>query len=619
MKLTTAGRAAMVNPDNTGTAPVRISEIGVTGQSFVATAALTSLPGEIKRLRTFAGAAVADDTIHVTLRDDSVDQYTLWGFGLYAEGGLLVATFCATSPIMEKSAQAMLLLAVDGRIEDVLATSLTFGDTDWMNPPATTTVQGVVELADNDETIAGVDSTRAATAAGIKAALNARFGATAPSAFVKPLLALTTAALLRGALEIKSAALRDEGAGKGLDADLLDGQQGAYYLDWENLTGKPQAFPPSGHRHAWGALDNVPNTASRWPTWGEVTEKPTAFPPSNHVHAAADVQTGVFDVARIPDLDQAKITGLVAALAAKAARFNPQFTGTGIKIGAENAGESVIAFGVDDFYHYSNPGAIGIFSTAKGQVLQISKSNKWAEFYGTVAAPNFVAMDYGNNGGFVQIGNDCQLIDVGRSNAFQLRGLQNPATGYIFYGNADNYIGWNGSSFVANDKTLWHAGNFTPDSKASLNASVTFADVYAFRGNGTGVIFLGRGDRYLFWDGSSYQMPGAQLVVDGGFQKGSSRELKNIDGPLPYGLADLMRIETAIGSYKEEYLDDGGRKRLFVIAEQLREIVPEPVFDEAVEFGGRHLPGVEEGQLVPLLIKAVQELAQRVVALEDRR
>lgn len=31
----------------------------------------------------------------------------------------------------------------------------------------------------------------------------------------------------------------DEGAGNGLDADTLDGQQGSYYLDWTNVTNKP--------------------------------------------------------------------------------------------------------------------------------------------------------------------------------------------------------------------------------------------------------------------------------------------------------------------------------------------------------------------------------------------
>jgi GH24 family phage-related lysozyme (muramidase) len=34
----------------------------------------------------------------------------------------------------------------------------------------------------------------------------------------------------------------DEGSGNGLDADSLDGQQGAYYLDWNNFTNKPALY-----------------------------------------------------------------------------------------------------------------------------------------------------------------------------------------------------------------------------------------------------------------------------------------------------------------------------------------------------------------------------------------
>ena len=43
-------------------------------------------------------------------------------------------------------------------------------------------------------------------------------------------------------MQLGSAALKDEGAGHGLDADLLDGQDGSYYLAYGNLTGRPRSF-----------------------------------------------------------------------------------------------------------------------------------------------------------------------------------------------------------------------------------------------------------------------------------------------------------------------------------------------------------------------------------------
>lgn len=42
--------------------------------------------------------------------------------------------------------------------------------------------------------------------------------------------------------------------------------------------------------------------------WSGVQNKPTTYPPDSHNHAAGDVTSGVFDPARIPNLDASKIT-----------------------------------------------------------------------------------------------------------------------------------------------------------------------------------------------------------------------------------------------------------------------------------------------------------------------
>lgn len=315
--ITTAGYAALVNAKNLGTNPTLVAQIGISDQVFTPDRGMTALPGELKRLATFAGTAVADDTVHVSIRDDGPDTYNMRGFGLYLADGTLFAVYGQAETILEKSAQAMMLLAADIRFADINATDLVFGDTNWINPPATTEVQGVVELATPAETIAGADDRRGVTPTGLKATLDSRFGAGAPSVFIKGLLSLATAALMRVSLGLGSAATRDEGAGKGLDADLLDGQHGAHYRDWDNLTNVPAAFSPTNHHHGWGDIDNVPATAARWPDFTEVTGKPSAYPPLGHVHATADISSGVFEVARIPDLAQAKIKGLPESLDAK--------------------------------------------------------------------------------------------------------------------------------------------------------------------------------------------------------------------------------------------------------------------------------------------------------------
>lgn len=280
--VTDAGRAALVNAQNTGTDPVLVAKVGLTATAFTASAATAALPGELKQLTTFAGGAVAADTIHVSIRDDSTDTYSLRGFALYLADGTLFASYGQADPIGEKSAQSMLLLALDVIFADIDATALSFGDTNFLLPAATTEQQGIIELATEAEAETGTDATRAMTPATHKGATDARFGAGAPSTFVKSLLTAATAAALRTLLAIKGAALYDTGTGNGLDADLLDGQHGAYYRAWANLTGVPTAFPPAAHQHAWGDITGPPAQATRWADWTEVTNKPATFPPSAH-------------------------------------------------------------------------------------------------------------------------------------------------------------------------------------------------------------------------------------------------------------------------------------------------------------------------------------------------
>jgi hypothetical protein len=255
-QVTDAGRAALVNAANTGTLPVLVSQIGVTATAFTAAAdgSNLALPGELKRLVTFGGSAVADDTIHVVIRDDSTDTYTLRGFGLYLADGTLFGLYGQADPILEKSAGAMMLLATDCIFADIDAASLVFGNTDFLNPPATVDVQGVVELATDAEAITGTDPVRALTPKSLLAALNARFGAGNPSAFVKTLLDKVSELAFVTALGIRGAASFDTGTGNGLDADLLDGQHGAYYRSYANLTDVPATFAPAPHTHSAGDI-----------------------------------------------------------------------------------------------------------------------------------------------------------------------------------------------------------------------------------------------------------------------------------------------------------------------------------------------------------------------------
>lgn len=211
--VTTAGRAALINAANTGTAPVTIAQVGFTATAVTPTPAFTALPGEFKRLDTLSGGVVADDTIHLTVRDESNQVFTVRSLALYLGDGTLFGLYGQAPVLIEKSAQAMMLLDIDVQFPDIAATSITFGDANFLNPPATTEIQGVVELTTLAEAIAGLDASRVPAAKMVKDAvtawLDARFGA-ANAGIWHP---------------------GNDGAGSGMDADLLDGQEGSWYAN----------------------------------------------------------------------------------------------------------------------------------------------------------------------------------------------------------------------------------------------------------------------------------------------------------------------------------------------------------------------------------------------------
>ena len=159
--LTTAGKAAIVNAVNTGTAPVVIDRVAVGSASWTPTAAATALQAEIKKISAIGGAAVADDTIHVTATDDTNATYTVKEIGLYTDGNVLLAIYSQSAAIITKGADTVALIAADLVITGLPAGSVTVGDANFSYPQASESVKGVLELATNTEAAAGTDTERA--------------------------------------------------------------------------------------------------------------------------------------------------------------------------------------------------------------------------------------------------------------------------------------------------------------------------------------------------------------------------------------------------------------------------------------------------------------------------
>ncbi|MDA3922762.1 MAG: hypothetical protein PF501_19100 [Salinisphaera sp.] len=195
---TDAGYAALVNATNNGTAPVLCAQIAVGSGTTAATASDTALETETKRLATISGQAVAPNIIHVVYRDESADSYPVNEIGLIADDGTLLARYAQSAIIVEKAAASTALLEIDATLTGVDTANIAFPSLDFVNPPWSETVQGVLEKATDAEATAGTDNSRGMTAKLVFAAIKAFFGGATGA-----------------------------GAGKGLDADTLDGVQGA--------------------------------------------------------------------------------------------------------------------------------------------------------------------------------------------------------------------------------------------------------------------------------------------------------------------------------------------------------------------------------------------------------
>ena len=161
--LTTAGKNAVVNANNTGTNPVVIDRVAIGTASWAPTAAATALSAEIKKITAIGGGAVADDTIHVTAQDSSADAYVVKEIGLYTSGNVLLAIYSQVDAIITKGAATVALIAADLVITGIPAGSVTVGDTTFDYPQATETVKGVAELATTAEAQAGTDDQRIIT------------------------------------------------------------------------------------------------------------------------------------------------------------------------------------------------------------------------------------------------------------------------------------------------------------------------------------------------------------------------------------------------------------------------------------------------------------------------
>lgn len=176
--ITDAGIAEMRNAEQSGTEKVRLTYIGLGSSKTASSKDQTAMRERFKTVSTVSGGAVGDNVIHLSVTDDSNDEYDCFEVGVYTDKNVLFGIVSSQTAIIQKSRQAQALLAIDFVITGENPNIIEVGDITVTVAPATTEVQGIVELATSAETIAGTDASRVVTPSGLSSltATDARRG-----------------------------------------------------------------------------------------------------------------------------------------------------------------------------------------------------------------------------------------------------------------------------------------------------------------------------------------------------------------------------------------------------------------------------------------------------------
>ncbi|HDW0368557.1 TPA: tail fiber protein [Escherichia coli] len=279
--MTDAGRQELVNANKTGTNKVEIVSVGLGSRYYVTSTSQTNITNEIKRLTTIGGKVVSPDTIHVTAKDDSKDEYVVHTIGLYTNKGTLFAVYSQEQAIINKASSTIALISSDIAIKTLDTKNITFGDIEFINPPATETVVGVARFANEQEIDAGTDDSLAVSAKRLKQAIvkheQSRHhpDATLTSkGFVQLSSATNSTSETLAATPKAVKAAYDLANGKYTAQDATTARKGIVQLSSatnstsETLAATPKAVKaaydlaagkaPSNHTHSWEQITNVP-------------------------------------------------------------------------------------------------------------------------------------------------------------------------------------------------------------------------------------------------------------------------------------------------------------------------------------------------------------------------
>ncbi len=179
--ITDAGRQAIINASNTGTEKVEIKSVGIGSSYYITSPEQTDIHDEIKRITSIGGAVISPDTIHISAKDDSPDEYVVHTVGLYTDKNILFAVYSRRMPIINKSSATVMLISSDITFKSLDTANITFGDVVFINPPASESVVGVSRFATAEEVEEGLDPAIAVSAKRLKGELDKKANLDSPN------------------------------------------------------------------------------------------------------------------------------------------------------------------------------------------------------------------------------------------------------------------------------------------------------------------------------------------------------------------------------------------------------------------------------------------------------
>jgi hypothetical protein len=200
-------------------------------------------------------------------------------------------------------------------------------------------------------------------------------------------------------------------------------------------------------------------------------------------------------------------------------------------------------------------------------------------------------------------------------------------------GNASQLGGVAAASYARKDTAQYYSGRIDITDGSGVITLQPSGDIYAYRSGGTtGVLFLNSaGSRYLYNDGTDYQMPIGGLVVGGDITAFASDErLKKDIVEIQNPLEKISQIRGVHYRHNDFALEQGLPDEAFVgvIAQEIEKVLPEVVtlapFDyEGVDSSGKKISKsgenyktVKYDKIVPLLIEAIKELSSQVESMK---